>query len=135
MKKDVFYLEKDCFACGEHNPIGLKMKFDWEEEYYVSRISLRKEYESFGGVVHGGMVGLLLDEVIGRSLTSKGTYAVTAKLEVNFKAPTPVETELVVRSKLVKHEGRKFTILGEIVLPDGTVSAVGEALMIQKREE
>ena len=128
-------LEKNCFACGENNPIGLKMKFAWEGDAYVSRVTLRKEYESFEGAAHGGMIGLLLDEVMARSFTDREIYAVTAKMEVNYKLPTPVEEELTIKAWGEKQEGRKYTVRGAIYLPDGQVCADATALMIKKREE
>lgn len=128
-------LEKDCFACGQDNSMGLHMTFAWEEERYVSRVIMPKEYQSFEDSLHGGMVSLLLDEVIGRSLGSKEIYAVTARLEVDFRQSTPTETELTVAAWWEKQEGRKWYIRGAIYLPDGTVSAEGKALMIQKKEE
>lgn len=128
-------LEKDCFACGNQNPIGLQMNFEWEGERYVSRILMTKEYQSFEDSLHGGMVTLLLDEVIGRSLGSKNIYAVTARLEVDFRLSTPTETELLICSWIQHHEGRKWWMRGAIYLPDGSVSAEAKALMIQKKEE
>lgn len=128
-------LEKDCFACGSHNPIGLQMKFQWEDDRYVSRVFMKKEYQSFEDSLHGGMVGLLLDEVIGRSLGSKNIYAVTARLEVDFRLSTPTDTELMVCSWVESQEERKWWIRGAIYLPDGSVSAEAKALMIQKKEE
>ena len=128
-------LEKNCFACGEANPMGLHMTFAWEGDRYVSRFRVPKEYESFENSVHGGIVSLLLDEVIGRSLGARDIYAVTAKLEVNFRQSTPTEMDLVICSWTEKQDGRKWYINGAIYLPDGTVSAEATALMIQKKED
>lgn len=128
-------LEKDCFACGQSNSLGLRMEFAWKEDRYISRVILPKEYQSFKDSLHGGIVSLLLDEVIGRSLGSTGIYAVTARLEVDFRQSTPTETELTVAAWWEKREGRKWYIRGAIYLPDGTVSAEGKALMIQKKED
>ena len=81
------------------------------------------------------MIGLLLDEVMARSFTDREIYAVTAKMEVNYKLPTPVEEELTIKAWWEKQDGRKYTVRGEIYLLDGQVCADATALMIKKREE
>ena len=81
------------------------------------------------------MIGLLLDEVMARTFTDREIYAVTAKMEVNYKLPTPVEEELTIKAWWEKQEGRKYTVRGAIYLPDGQVCADATALMIKKREE
>jgi acyl-coenzyme A thioesterase PaaI-like protein len=97
-----------CFACGEHNPIGLKLKFDFEGEDYVARFRVRREHAGYAGVVHGGLMATLLDESMARLLWVKGYRVLTGRLSVHYRAPVPVGSEIEVRGRIesVRRGGR-----------------------------
>ncbi|MDU4960988.1 MAG: PaaI family thioesterase [Sporomusaceae bacterium] len=118
-----------CFACGKNNPIGLHLNFREENETYVSTFTPGPEHQSYDGVLHGGLVSTLLDEVMGGYLYSKGQKAVTAKLEVRFRAPTPIGRELTIRGKINGKKGSMYDMAATISLTDGTVTAEGKALI------
>ena len=83
-----------CFACGTKNPIGLHLEFAPVEDKVVAKKILPREYQGYTNVVHGGIVTLLLDEAMGSFVQEKyNEQAMTGRLEVRYKHPTPVETE------------------------------------------
>ncbi len=55
-----------CFACGKDNPIGLKMEFTMDAEECVAYFTPRQEHQSYDGRMHGGLISVLLDEIMGR---------------------------------------------------------------------
>ena len=56
-----------CFVCGRQNPRGLYMKFfDDGENEVCSEYIVSEEYQGYPGVVHGGVIAAMLDEVVGR---------------------------------------------------------------------
>ncbi len=123
-----------CFICGLQNPVGLHMKLynDLDQKHVVSTVTIPDQYQSYPGVVHGGIVATMLDEVSGRALLIDGSdddLMVTVKLEIKYRAPTPTNTPLKVIGRLVSVAGNRAKVEGEIVLPDGTVSATAEALL------
>lgn len=118
-----------CFACGPDNPIGLKLTFREEHDTYVAKFTPGPEHQSYDGVMHGGLVSTLLDEIMGGYLYAKGLHAVTAKLEVRFRAPTPIAQELKVKGWIVGKKRTMYEMAGEISLPDGTVTAEGKAIL------
>jgi uncharacterized protein (TIGR00369 family) len=123
-----------CFICGIHNPVGLHMKLynDLDQKHVISTVTLPDQYQSYPGVVHGGIVATMLDEVSGRALLINGgddDLMVTMKLEIKYRAPTPTNTPLKVIGRVVSMAGNRAKVEGEIVLPDGTVSATAEALL------
>ncbi|KAG7133294.1 hypothetical protein HYQ45_008493 [Verticillium longisporum] len=67
-------------------------------------------------IVHGGLLATLLDEGLARccfdALPSK--VAVTARLEVNYRKPTPAGTFVVLRAETQRVEGRKAWVAGRI---------------------
>jgi len=68
------------------------------------------------GIIHGGMLATLLDEGLARccfgALPNK--IAMTANLNINYKAPTKAGQFVVVRAKTTKVEGRKAWVEGRI---------------------
>lgn len=75
--------------------------------------------------MHGGLISAVLDEVIGRAILIEepDTFGVTVELNVRFKKPVPLETELRCVGRLIRNQRLLFEAEGEILLPDGTVAA------------
>lgn len=120
-----------CFACGRDNPISLKMKFCVEGDKYVSRFTAGPEHQSYDGIVHGGILSTLLDEIMGRYPYSvKREHTVTARLEVRYRKPTPIGQELTVTGWIVSKRGRIYETAGTVALPDGTVTAEAKATLM-----
>ncbi|TVY43179.1 UPF0644 protein [Lachnellula subtilissima] len=80
------------------------------------------------GIIHGGMLATLLDEGLARccfgALPNK--IAMTANLNINYKAPTKAGQFVVLRAKTTKVEGRKAWVEGHIE----TLVAPGEKPVI-----
>lgn len=112
-----------CFACGRANPIGLKLEFKEENETYMTTFTAGPEHQGYDGIVHGGIVSTLLDEITARYIYSKGYNAVTARLEVRYRQPTPIGVPLTVTGRITNHRGKLYELAGIIKLPDGTVTA------------
>lgn len=128
-------LEKDevnqwCFACGRLNPIGLKLQFTEENDTYIARFTAGPEHQSYDGIVHGGIISTLLDEITTRYVYIKGVTVVTARLEVRFRQPTPIGVELKITGKITGQRGKMYELAGMVELPDGTVTAEAKTTAI-----
>lgn len=123
-----------CFACGPDNPIGLKLDFSEEGEKYVARFTAGPEHQGYDGIVHGGIVSTLLDEIMARYPYAKGEDTVTARLEIRYRQPTPVGRELTVTGWIVSKRGRIYETAGTVALADGTVTAEGKATVMVMRK-
>lgn len=79
-------------------------------------IYLGKDICGHPGIVHGGMLATLLDEGLARTCFPALPHKVgmTATLTVDYKAPTPADTFVVLRGKTTKVEGRKAWVEGRI---------------------
>ncbi|CAK7268094.1 hypothetical protein SEPCBS119000_002886 [Sporothrix epigloea] len=67
-------------------------------------------------IVHGGFVATLLDEALAWCCFKAVPYeiAMTATLDVNYRAPTPADSYLVLRAHTEKVEGRKAIVKGRL---------------------
>lgn len=112
-----------CFACGSDNPIGLKLKFREENDTYITNFTAGLEHQGYDGIVHGGIISTLLDEITARYIYSKGYNAVTARLEIRYRQPTPIGVALTVTGRITNQRGKLYELAGSIKLPDGTLTA------------
>ena len=115
-----------CFICGRDNPVGLYMTFydNGENEVY-SDYTVADHYQGYPGVVHGGIVAAMLDEVVGRVAMIKDHHhlMMSVKLEVKYRHPVPTETPLKIMGRIVRLRGRLGKAVGELYLPNGTIAA------------
>lgn len=119
--------DRYCLCCGEKNPMGFKMKFRYEGDKLVSETAIPKEYQGFADVVHGGVLGTLLDEMIVNLYWLKGEKAVTAEYQVRLKAPCPVNRKVVLTSWHLESKKNLLLTAAEARLEDGTVVAEATA--------
>ena len=117
-----------CFACGRNNPFGLKLEWfnNYDEKCVETTFTLDDNYCSYPGTVHGGILATILDETSGRAVLLNNDFErlmVTLKMEVVYKKNTPTNTPLKAIGRVLKDGGSRAQVEGEIILPDGTVSA------------
>ncbi|MEW5994598.1 MAG: hotdog fold domain-containing protein [Candidatus Zixiibacteriota bacterium] len=85
MKEIVAY--PGCFVCGLKSQIGLKARFFWDGKKAFCDITADEEYAGYKGILHGGIVATLLDEVMIKALLAEELLVVTAEITVRFKKP------------------------------------------------
>lgn len=91
-----------CFGCGSLNEDGLKLRFAPADSDGVVRatFTVPARFQSWAGVVHGGVVALLLDEAVGWAAWHAGRPGVTGRLEVRYRQPLRVGEEVAICGRL-----------------------------------
>ncbi|ETA00625.1 PaaI family thioesterase [Frankia sp. B2] len=83
-----------CFGCSPHNPHGLQLRFSAHADGISTRFRLERRHESYPGVVHGGLIGVIVDETMGNLIVLQvGLTAFTTALRVRYLAPLSVGAE------------------------------------------
>ena len=118
-----------CFGCGPKNPIGLKLKPGWDGRVVRAEFTPSKLHQGWSGVVHGGIIGCLLDEAMSYAAWFSGLRTVTARMETRFKRPAPIGELLVITASLTKKTRKVVEAKAEMTLRDGTVVADSTATM------
>jgi acyl-coenzyme A thioesterase PaaI-like protein len=131
-----FIKDNSCFCCGKDNPNGLQLQVIQEGSGGVrTEFIAEKRYCGWSNYLHGGVISLIFDELLGWVSFHMGYDAVTARLEVRYRQPVPVGSRLVFKGKLSR-EDRGLLDIGTIArLADGTVVATGKGRMmiVEKR--
>lgn len=89
-----------CFGCGSENPDGLHMHFERHGDTSSCEFEVPARYQSWRGIVHGGIVSLMLDEAVGWAAWQSGHPAVTGKLEVRLRLPLEVGERVLVAARV-----------------------------------
>ncbi len=124
--------ENACFGCGGANPHGMKLTFEANTETgrVTGRFKIGSDFQGSHGVLHGGIIAVLLDEAMGKVCRLNDVRAVTAELKVEFLKPIYVDQEIVVESYQMSREGRQMLHHGEIRDGSGRVLARGRGRFV-----
>jgi acyl-coenzyme A thioesterase PaaI-like protein len=85
-----------CFGCGQDNAEGLRLRFEDRDGLAVAEYTVPDRYQSWGGMTHGGMVALMLDEAVGWAAWNAGHPGVTGKLEVRYRHPLLIGSSVTI---------------------------------------
>ncbi|MEM6789587.1 MAG: PaaI family thioesterase [Myxococcota bacterium] len=121
---------RSCFVCGFENPHGLGAVFYDDGAEVWTEVTPGNHHQSWPGILHGGVVAAILDETIGRVAFLYDRWVQTAKLDLRFLAPAPLEQPLRARGRLVQDRRRLMVMEGELLGPDGTRLAEAKGTFI-----
>jgi acyl-coenzyme A thioesterase PaaI-like protein len=129
---------RHCFVCGLENPVGLHLRFyESGPGETIAGYTVPEQYQGYPGVVHGGIVAAMLDEVTGRVHMNGDPprFMYTARLEIRYRKNVPVGQPLQLVGRAGKSKGRTATAYGAIYGPDGELLAEAEALLVDVPED
>ncbi|HEX3829600.1 MAG TPA: PaaI family thioesterase [Sporichthyaceae bacterium] len=109
-------------AGGPANPTAVPIVCRASADGLVADVVIPAVFAGWPGMAHGGVVASILDDVLGQLATAVGGFAATARLEIEFRRPTPVERTLRIEARTAGREGRQIFLSGSIL--DGATELV-----------
>ena len=105
-----------CFLCSPDNPAGLRLRFRVQPDGSVAAFfPCREVFQSYPETLHGWIVAALLDAAMANALFSIGVVAVTAEMDVRYRAPVALERGVVVRGVVEKTTSHPlYYVRGEV---------------------
>jgi acyl-coenzyme A thioesterase PaaI-like protein len=135
----------DCYGCGSLNEHGHQIKSFWDGEKAVCSWTPKPFHAAGGPYLYGGIIASLLDchlcltGIVGLYAASGRIYgdntgseifAVTANLNVDYVAPTPIDGAIEIEARIISVEGKKVRVEGTLGV-NGAVSAKATGLFIR----
>jgi acyl-coenzyme A thioesterase PaaI-like protein len=123
-----------CFACGDEQPNGLHLRvFAAEGVAVTAEFEVGAAHQGAPGLIHGGLLNLAFDEVMGSVHWLLRVPAVTGRLETDFLKPVPVGRTVHLSAWCVGIHGRKLfhRAEGRLDAPDGPLVARASALFVE----
>ncbi len=114
-----------CFGCGPNNPIGLKLCLTMDNGTLRTECTPAKVYQGWPGLVHGGILSLLLDEAMNNVGYLSGIPCITASMNIRLRRPVKVEETLYITASITRQSRKIIESAASIRLKDGTVIAEG----------
>lgn len=119
-----------CFGCGSANIDGLRLAFERGGEGTIrTTFVARPKYEGPPGILHGGIIALIFDE-LSAALSVRGRGpSFTARLSVRFLKPVFTGEEITFEARLDKEKGGFAEVSGEALDKGGLPVANYTALI------
>ena len=125
---------RHCFVCGVDNEHGLHLKFYENAPGEVTvNYTVPEHFQGYSGVVHGGVVASLVDEVLGRvhmGDPENTRFMYTAKLTVKYRKPVPIGKPIKIVGHAKTSKRRVATSTAEVYGPKGELLVEAETLLV-----
>jgi len=110
----------------------MKLTFELDQQTgrATGKFVLGSRYAGGAGFVHGGVIAVLLDEVMGKISKLSEERAVTAELNIEYRKPVPTEAEIVISGWQEEEKGRNRFRVGEIHDAQGNLLARGRGRFV-----
>jgi acyl-coenzyme A thioesterase PaaI-like protein len=104
-----------CVVCGPDHPHGLRLRYHSDPDGSSCATWIpTAEWQGFQGIIHGGIIGTVLDEAMAKAVRTAGYEALTGELRVRFRHHVQPGEELTIRGWVV--EGTTRMIKAEATL-------------------
>jgi uncharacterized protein (TIGR00369 family) len=121
-----------CFGCGPDNPdsMGLQFTFDEAGARVLCQVQLDKRFTGPPGHCHGGIIAVLLDEIMAKLNKLHKVTAVTSEITVKYFRPVQLHKPLRLEAREVSVEGRRRLRTAEIYSEKDEVMARGTGTFV-----
>lgn len=107
-----------CYGCGRENPCGLRLELSAGSERNSATATATgtfgPAFVGAPGLVHGGALVTMLDEVMGTVPGPSSAARVTRSLEVRFRRPVELGRPVVATARVVATDGRRYRVTAEL---------------------
>lgn len=128
------YRDQMSLVGGTSHPIAPQLRLVEHEGGAAGEVVIGPLFQGGPGLVHGGVLALLVDHAMGCVAARPDRPAMTARLGLRFRRPTPLGVPLTVSVQLDRIAGRKLHLSATIAVA-GEVTVEAEAIFLTLTEE
>jgi acyl-coenzyme A thioesterase PaaI-like protein len=114
---------------GLSHPIAPQLVLEQNESAVTGQVTVGPIFEGGPGLVHGGVLALLIDHAMGCVAAGPQRPAMTVQLSLHYRRPTPIGMPLTVAARLDRIDGRKLH-LSATISADGQVTVDANAIFL-----
>lgn len=115
----MFGKESQCFGCAPHHPIGFRLSFVREGNVLRTTFTPGKNYQGPLGVMHGGLVTALADELAAWAIVAfRAQFGFTASIEAKLLLPVRIEIP-VEASATITRDTKRLVDIETVMIQEG----------------
>lgn len=119
---------------GLSHPAAPQLVLEVTENGGTGQVTVGPVFQGGPGLVHGGILALLIDHAMGCVAARPERPAMTVRLSLRYRRPTPVGVPLTVAVRVDRIEGRKLH-LSATISADGQVTVDSDAIFLTLTSE
>ncbi len=119
-----------CIFCNATDSLGLIL--DWQtgvDRDIRAEFCCGGRFQSYDGLVHGGVVSLLFDGVMTNCLFAEGKRAVTGELTIRYLKSVSVGCRLQITARIVRSRSRLHIVEAELRDDEGVLATARAKFM------
>jgi acyl-coenzyme A thioesterase PaaI-like protein len=120
-----------CYACGSANDHGLHMQFRLEGDRTICDYEPVAFQQGYPGRMHGGVVTTMIDEAMGWAVYHAREWGATARLNVRFRKPVPLQDPLRIEAWIINSRGRLIELRAEVRGSGDELLAEGDGVFMK----
>ncbi|XVX18573.1 PaaI family thioesterase [Actinomycetota bacterium] len=120
-----------CLGCGPGNPHGHHLQVRRDGDGVLADHTFDERHVGAPGIVHGGAVATVIDDLYGFLCYLLETPAVTRHLTVDYRAPVMIGVRYRLAAHVRSSEGRKLFLAAGLTDSDGAELATSSAVFIK----
>jgi acyl-coenzyme A thioesterase PaaI-like protein len=115
---------------GFANPVAPPVVVEAVDGELRGTASFDYQYEGPPTCVHGGVLAMVFDEMLGAANIMAGSPGMTGTLTIRYRRPTPLRTPLRLEARFLERDGRKIRTWGAMYHGD-VLTAEAEGIFIE----
>jgi uncharacterized protein (TIGR00369 family) len=122
----------NCFACGSKNAGGMQLSFSCSDDGQTVETTFvpGEQFQGWAGIVHGGIIVTLLDEIMAKAAVHRGLTVLTGEISARFRAQAKVGEPLRCTGKIDTVKKNIIYASARILSGSGSLVAEGSAKMV-----
>ena len=120
--------EFNCFGCSPTNDHGLQLRFYISDRGCFTECNISDHFCGFDGMVHGGIITTLLDEISAWTITSQlFRVGITSEITTRYLNPVRANTKIRVEGEITNYNEKSAVVRSKITSGDGLLLAEAES--------
>ena len=122
------YWPGNCFGCSRYNLQGLHLRFWLSEKGCFTRCNIPEHLCGIDGLVHGGIITMLLEEVAQWSIIAHlGRFGITREISVRYLRHVPTNSDIAVEAQIIKKDEKYVVLHSTVNNSDGVLLVEGDS--------